>query len=359
MEHGPGFVGEGSSAYSRAPPARRSSSPPPVGPTAEDIEASEQLAQQLAAENERDELDSAGSAIRDPLYYSNVLASSASYGGGSSSDGPRGVFSQQNHPWTTTHSEKEDRLAELFRPPYDIITRANLEAARIQAKKEKKKIMVNYQDLSDFACQVLNRDIWSHEGLQAFIREHFVFLQYTTDEQEGQDYQIRYKVQTFPHVAIIDPRTGACKHVWNKIDDPETFMNEVYIYMNDTASSASSRATPSQQNVDYLAMTDEERMAMAIAASRAEYNITDEDEEAEGDGQQGAEAGGTNGQRVVRRFNKQSHVAQLFAFIREQYPDYGTQPTLELRVHVTLLNDLLQSTLVEAGAAGASVTVNV
>ncbi|KAI8050973.1 thioredoxin-like protein, partial [Syncephalis plumigaleata] len=291
MENGPSFVNNAQASHNddpfyhpQASPSRNSPSPPPVGPTEEDFNASERLAQQLAAENELDELNNP--ATSNQHYYSSILQSNSPFGSvaSGSANHHRGVFSQQSRPWTDVHSEKENRLAELFRPPYDIISRIDLAAARAKAKQEKKKIMVNYQDLTNFACQTLNRDIWSNKNVKEFITDNFIFLQYTTDEPYGQEYQITYKVQQFPHVAIIDPRTGASKHVWTSVTDPDTFMSEAYAYLyddSDVTPSASSRTAPANQGIDMLSMTDEERLALAIAASRSEHHLEDSDMETE------------------------------------------------------------------------------
>jgi len=40
-----------------------------------------------------------------------------------------------------------------------------------------KWIMVNILNNSEFACQILNRDLWSDKEVQRTIREHFYFLQ--------------------------------------------------------------------------------------------------------------------------------------------------------------------------------------
>jgi len=40
-----------------------------------------------------------------------------------------------------------------------------------------KWIMVNIMDSREFACQILNRDLWSDRTVQQTIRENFYFLQ--------------------------------------------------------------------------------------------------------------------------------------------------------------------------------------
>jgi len=40
-----------------------------------------------------------------------------------------------------------------------------------------KWIMVNIMNSQEFACQILNRDLWSDSEVQKTIRENFFFLQ--------------------------------------------------------------------------------------------------------------------------------------------------------------------------------------
>lgn len=37
--------------------------------------------------------------------------------------------------------------------------------------------MVNLQDPTEFACQVMNRDLWSEQAVKDVVNESFVFLQ--------------------------------------------------------------------------------------------------------------------------------------------------------------------------------------
>jgi hypothetical protein len=87
MENGPSFVNSTQFPSNddqlyrpRASPSRNSSSPPPVGPTEEDFNASERLAQQLAAENELDEMNNYNSAMSSQQYYSSILQSNSPFG---------------------------------------------------------------------------------------------------------------------------------------------------------------------------------------------------------------------------------------------------------------------------------------
>lgn len=38
------------------------------------------------------------------------------------------------------------------------------------------------------------------------------------DSEEGQRYMMFYQVSEWPHVAVLDPRTGECLVTWHKLD---------------------------------------------------------------------------------------------------------------------------------------------
>lgn len=100
------------------------------------------------------------------------------------------------------------RLSELFRPPVDITFCGSFQAARDYAKDQNKWLIVNVQDMSDFNCQVLNRDIWSSERLRAVIKKYFIFWQVAIDNTDGHRFQVFYDIKVYPYIGIIDPRTG-------------------------------------------------------------------------------------------------------------------------------------------------------
>lgn len=109
---------------------------------------------------------------------------------------------------SSTKSAVPSRLSELFRPPVDITFCGSFQAARDFAKVHNKWLIVNIQDMSDFNCQVLNRDIWSSEKLRAIIKKYFIFWQVAIDNTDGHRFQVFYGIQVYPYVGILDPRTG-------------------------------------------------------------------------------------------------------------------------------------------------------
>ena len=88
------------------------------------------------------------------------------------------------------------------------MTPVGLDQARSLAQGQQKLIMVNIQDTTEFDCQVLNRDVWKDESVQAMVKTNFIFLQYKNESTQGKQYISWYQVKGYPHIAILDPVTG-------------------------------------------------------------------------------------------------------------------------------------------------------
>lgn len=72
---------------------------------------------------------------------------------------------------------KTKRLEDLFRPPYDILFLGTFVEAREYAKSKNRWLLVNVQNPQEFACQMLNRDVWSDKQIKEIIKDHFVLWQ--------------------------------------------------------------------------------------------------------------------------------------------------------------------------------------
>lgn len=172
-------------------------------------------------------------------------------------------------------SSKTKRLADLFRPPFDIMFHGDFEEARETAKEKNKWLMVNIQNQTEFSCQVMNRDLWSDSFVKDIIRESFIFLQYTNDSGDGQRYSTFYSVSGYPHVAIVDARTGERVKVWETQITPTDFMMEITEFLEQNDQDSSSRpaaAAAASQKRPRVAknvsdMSEEEQLNAAIAAS--------------------------------------------------------------------------------------------
>ncbi|XP_051944041.1 UBX domain-containing protein 7 [Hippocampus zosterae] len=117
-----------------------------------------------------------------------------------------------------TVDKKLSTLADLFRPPIELMHKGSFETAKDCGQLENKWLMINIQNVQDFACQCLNRDVWSNDTVKTIIREHFIFWQVYHDSEEGQRYMQFYKLNKFPYISILDPRTGQKMVEWNQLD---------------------------------------------------------------------------------------------------------------------------------------------
>ncbi|ROW06381.1 hypothetical protein VPNG_07506 [Cytospora leucostoma] len=176
---------------------------------------------------------------------------------------------------------RAQRLADLFRPPYELMDNLAWDEARTLGKEDKKWILVNVQDMGDFNCQALNRDIWKDENIAALVKENFIFLQYSTDDPRATEYNTFYfnqqaqeNKENFPHVSVIDPRTGEQVKVWSGIPFPQAHeFHAQLVEFLDRYSLAQNSKNPvvkqkrPQRAVDVDRMTEEEMLEMALRNS--------------------------------------------------------------------------------------------
>lgn len=110
--------------------------------------------------------------------------------------------------------QKNKILADLFRPPAEIMYTGDFAQARAEAKTANKWLMVNIQQESTFDTHKLNRDTWNNDTLQNILDSLCIFWQQYDNTKLGETYCQLYHVHEFPHVALIDPRTG--RSCWQK-----------------------------------------------------------------------------------------------------------------------------------------------
>jgi len=113
----------------------------------------------------------------------------------------------------TAKTEKEKTLAKLYAAPTDIIMEGSFDDARALCGKTK-WLFVNIQHDKEFESHELNRDVWSEGTVKEIIKTSFVLWQQQHDSAMGKWYVERYKVTEFPHIEIIDPRTGGSVWTW-------------------------------------------------------------------------------------------------------------------------------------------------
>lgn len=166
------------------------------------------------------------------------------------------------------------RLAQLFKPPFDLIERTNLDGAKLKGRSEKKWILVNIQDQSEFQCQVLNRDFWSQPSIKQIVKENFLFLQYQHDSPNGESYTNFYHLDAYPHISILDPLTGERVRRWTDGEVPkvEDWLSDVELFLEKFSLEPGSNnpTVKHEAKIDPDAMSEEQQIEFAMKQSVAE-----------------------------------------------------------------------------------------
>ena len=170
----------------------------------------------------------------------------------------------------------------MYRPPFDLMSRLSWENARLEGKENEKWILVNVQDPAVFDCQVLNRDLWKNSGVKDTVKENFIFMQYSKDDPRGSQYiqyyfQDRESQDAYPHIAIVDPRTGEQVKVWSGPPAPKAmdFLMQLHEFLDRyslkvTAKNPVAKRKPEpRKEKEVEKMTEEEMLELALQNSLA------------------------------------------------------------------------------------------
>lgn len=145
------------------------------------------------------------------------------------------AFSSGSNLFIPTN-KKEKTLHLLFRPPTDIIIQEDLFGARELSKSKDKWLIINIQSNSEFECHKLNRDVWNNENFKEFFMIDFLFWQQQDISEEGQRYIKIHNVTNFPHIAIMDPRTGCLNWRVDKAINKEILIEKLLDFINSNPS---------------------------------------------------------------------------------------------------------------------------
>lgn len=131
--------------------------------------------------------------------------------------------------------------------------------------------MVNVQNVQEFVCQALNRDVWSNRNAKAVIKDNFIFWQVYHDSEEGKKFCQFYKVNQWPFVAVVDPRTGENMSTWNRLD-ATVFCELVTDFLmehpyNDPSEEPSPAAKRARREPSIVDATEDEQLQAAMQAS--------------------------------------------------------------------------------------------
>ncbi|KAL0593565.1 UBX domain-containing protein 7 [Plecturocebus cupreus] len=138
---------------------------------------------------------------------------------------------------------------------------------------QNKWLMINIQNVQDFACQCLNRDVWSNEAVKNIIREHFIFWQVYHDSEEGQRYIQFYKLGDFPYVSILDPRTGQKLVEWHQLD-VSSFLDQVTGFLGEHGQLDGLSSSPPKKCARSESLIDASEDSQLEAAIRASLQET-------------------------------------------------------------------------------------
>ncbi|KAG8580411.1 hypothetical protein GDO81_007292 [Engystomops pustulosus] len=169
--------------------------------------------------------------------------------------------------------KKLTTLADLFRPPIDLMHKGSFETAKECGQLKNKWLMINIQNVQDFSCQCLNRDIWSNDSVKTLIREHFIFWQVYHDSEEGQRYIQFYKLPDFPYVSILDPRTGQKMVEWHKLD-VNSFLEQVTGFLAEHGQLDGLSSSPPKKRLRSESLIDASEDSQLEAAIRASLQET-------------------------------------------------------------------------------------
>ncbi|EEH44891.2 uncharacterized protein PADG_01180 [Paracoccidioides brasiliensis Pb18] len=182
-------------------------------------------------------------------------------------------------------SSKSGMLAEMYRPPFEIISKLPWDLARDEGREKMRWLLVNIQDPAVFDCQVLNRDLWKNPGVMETVKEHFIFLQYLKDDPRGSQY-IRYYFpgvdvqEEYPHIAVVDPRTGEQVKTWSgpPVIKPADFLMQLHEFLDRYSLDNSVRNPVARRKLDVRkerkieSMTEDEMLEMALKNSLEAQN---------------------------------------------------------------------------------------
>ena len=178
-------------------------------------------------------------------------------------------------------STRSNMLAKMFQPPWDLMYKGGWDSAREEGREGLKWLLVNIQDGSVFDCQVLNRDLWKNPSVVDTVRENFIFLQYSKDDIRAEQY-LQYYFQEhsnpdlYPHIAIVDPRTGEQVKVWStEVPKPSDFLMQVHEFLDRYSLSSHARNPIAKRKSEAKKaktidqMSEEEQLERAMQASLA------------------------------------------------------------------------------------------
>lgn len=271
------------------------------------------------------------------------------------------------------------RLANIFRPPWDLISKIDLNTAKKIANEENKWVLINIQDVTDFRCQCLNRDFWSNQQIKEIVKHNFVFLQYHSDSPSGENYRNFYPFDDYPHIAILDPITGERMMVWNENPPIIKWVQQVVEFLdkydnnNDPIVTDDTFGLNKEHPIELEDEYNEEEDVVQVSDDDVEERSVDKEQQSGGlkiqainhaDPPANIPASDTtriqirsgDGRRVVKKLLLKDSVLHLFEFVKFYFKleDEDGEEPFTLKMQGIDLSQCLDETVEEAGLKNAS-----
>ena len=305
-----------------------------------------------------------------------------------------GGLMQPSRPRMTS---TQKRLANIFRPPWDIISKIDLDTAKIKARQEQKWILINIQDVTDFRCQCLNRDFWSSQQIKELVEANFIFVQYHNDSPSGEMYRNLYPFdEEYPHIAILDPITGERMIMWNTNPEIQKFIEQVVDFLTRYSSDGTTaKVAPTSigMNKEHaIALDDDDseeqegRVGETESESEAEEILLSDEEEQNGNKKPSKELSyadkinsieaknlpdptpdidptlitriqirsGIDGRRVVKKFLVNDPVLRVFEYVKFAFADSLQNRTFTLKMQRENLGENLDKSITDCQLKNAS-----
>ncbi|EDO32704.1 predicted protein, partial [Nematostella vectensis] len=191
---------------------------------------------------------------------------------------------QEQQATGSATSKKQKTLQDLFRPPIDLLHKGTFETGKAAGQQQKKWILVNVQDVQEFKCQQLNRDVWSNEQVRNIIKAHFILWQVYRDTDEGERFIQFYHVTRYPYIGIVDPRTGEKLDDWSFVDAQAFCEHVTEFLLNHSTLDGESPPKKKVKRESIVDASEDSQLEAAIAASLRYSTSTKDDNTSDNDG---------------------------------------------------------------------------
>lgn len=183
---------------------------------------------------------------------------------------------------------KREKLADLYRPPFDILFTGTYREALGEASRTRRYLIVNIQSEKEFASHMLNRDTWYDSSVKEVVQAHFVLWQVQNSSTLAKEYmyvhvnncilysianiqsRMRHHVSMLPQISIIDPDKDEVLLSWEGFVSPTDMVVRLNNFLRANPVVIDQDFQESKISRDFDELTEEEQIKAAIEASLSE-----------------------------------------------------------------------------------------